>query len=86
MSPKSIYFEAFDDIHKVVLDRISENMASLVQSGIYGTINIDDTTKNGLYVIQFISEVYMLNNNKTIDGQVISAGALGVKAQYICSM
>ena len=31
LTPKSIPFEAFDEIHKVVLDRISENLASSVQ-------------------------------------------------------
>ena len=31
LTPKSTTFEAFDEIHKVVLDRIIENMASLVQ-------------------------------------------------------
>ena len=30
LTPKSIPFEAFDEIHNVVLDRISVNMASLV--------------------------------------------------------
>ena len=64
MSPKSTPFEAFDDIPKVVLDGISENMASSVQSG----------TKNGLYVIQFISEAYTLQNNTTIDGHIVYAG------------
>ena len=49
-------------------------MASLVQSGNYGTINISDTTTNGYYVIKFISEAYMLQNNTTIDGQIIIAG------------
>ena len=44
-------FEAFDEIHQVVLDRRSENMASLLQSGMYGAINIDDTTTNVFYVI-----------------------------------
>ena len=44
ITPKSIPFEASDEIHKVFIDRISENMASLVQSGIYGAINIDDNT------------------------------------------
>ena len=53
----------FDDIHKVVLDGISENMASLVQSGMFGAINTDDTTTNGLYVIQFLTEEYTLQNN-----------------------
>ena len=46
LTPKSIPFGAFDEIHKVVIDRISENTASLVQLGMYGAINIDDTTKN----------------------------------------
>ena len=43
LTPKSIPFEAFDEIHQVVLEGISENMASLVQSGMYGAINTDDT-------------------------------------------
>ena len=42
--------------------------------------------KKGLYVIKFISEAYTLQNNTTIDGKVISAGELVVKAQYLCSM
>ena len=33
LTPKSTPFEAFDDIHKVVLDEITDNMDSLVQSG-----------------------------------------------------
>ena len=45
LTPKSIPSEAFDEIHQVVLDGISENMASLVQSGIYVAINTDDTAK-----------------------------------------
>ena len=44
VTPKSIPYEAFDEIHQVVLDGISENMASLVQSGMYGAINTDDNT------------------------------------------
>ena len=39
LTPKSTPLEEFDEIHKVVLDRISENMASLVQSGMYGASN-----------------------------------------------
>ena len=67
----------------MILDVISENMASLVQSGMYGFINTYEKTSNGLYVIQFLSEAYTLQNNTIIDEQVISAGELVVKAQYI---
>ena len=61
-------------------------MASLVQSGMYGAISTDDTKTNGLYFIQFSSEAYTLQNNTTIYQQVISAGKIFVKAQYICLM
>ena len=52
----------------------------------YSAINTDETTTNGFYVIQFISEAYTLQNDTTIYGQVISAGESVVKAQYLCSM
>ena len=61
-------------------------MASLVQSGMYGSINIYYTTTNEFYVIPFISESYTLQNNTQIDGRFISSGELVVKEQYICSM
>ena len=52
----------------------------------YGDNNTDYTTKKGLYIIQFLSQAYTIQNNTTIDGQVISAVKLVVKAQYLCSM
>ena len=65
------------------IDGISENMVSLVQLGMYGAINTYDTTTNGFYVIQFLSDEYTLQNNTSIYGQVIYAGELVVKAQYL---
>ena len=61
-------------------------MASLVESGKYGSINTTDTTTNGFYVIMFTSEAYTLQDNTKIYGQIITAGELVVKAQYLCSM
>ena len=84
LTPKSIPSDAFDEIHHVVLDGISENMASSVQSGMYCAIKTYYNTLNGFYVIQFISEAYTLQNNTTINGQVISSGELVFKAQYLC--
>ena len=47
----------------------------------YGAINTYYTTTNGFYFIQFLSETYTLQNNKTTDGQVIYASELVVNAQ-----
>ena len=61
-------------------------MALLVESGKYGYINTTDTATNGFYVIMFTSEVYTLQDNTTIDGQIITACKFVVKAQCLSSM
>ena len=61
-------------------------MASLVASGKYVSINTTDTKTNGFYVIIFTSEVYTIQDNTTIDVNIITAGELVVKAQYLCSV
>ena len=61
-------------------------MASLVQYGKYCAINTSYTLTNILYVIMLKSEAYTLQNNRTIDRQIITAEEFVVGAQYICSM
>ena len=86
MSPKSTSSDTFDEIHQVVLDGISDDMALLVESGKYGAINTTDTSTNVFYVILFTSGAYTLQENTKIYGQIINAGELVVKAQYLFSM
>ena len=61
-------------------------MASLVESDKYGAINTTDTSTNGFYVIMFKTGTYTLQENTTIYGQIITAGELVVKTQYIFYM
>ena len=86
MSSKSISYDTFDEVHHVVIDGISDNMASLFESGTYRAISTTYTSTNGFYVIMFTSGAYILQENTTIDGQIITAVELVVKAQYLCSM
>ena len=79
MSSKSTFSDTFDGIHQVVLDGISDNMASLVESGKYGAINTTYTSTNGFYVIMFISGEYTAQENTTIDGKIITARELVAK-------
>ena len=60
MLSNSTSSDIIDEIHKVVLDGISDNMASLVESGKYGAINTTDTSTNVFYVIMFTSGAYTL--------------------------
>ena len=86
LSPKSSSSDTFDEIYQVFLDRISYNMASLVESRKYGAIYTTDTFTNGFYVIIFTSGSYTLQENTTIYGHFITAGELVVKEQYLCYM
>ena len=86
MSPKSTSYDIFYEIHQVVLDGISDNIDSLVESGKCEPINKTDTSTNGFYVIMFTSGEYTLQENTTIDVQVITSGELAVKEKYLCSM
>ena len=71
MSHKSTPFDAFDEIHQVILDRIIDNMASSVQSGKYGAINRTDTVTNEFYITMITPEAYTLQDNTTVGGQII---------------
>ena len=86
LSQKSDPYDAFDEIQQVVLDGISDNTASLVESGKYSAIDTTDTATNVFYVIMFTSEAYKLKYNTTIDGKIITARELVVKSQYLCYM
>ena len=86
MSHKATTSEAFEEIHKVFLDGISDNITSLVQSGNYGAMNTTDTSTMGYCVIKFVSEAYTLQEETTCDGQIISAGELVFKSQYLSCM
>ena len=86
LSSKSNSSDTFDEIHQFVLDGISDNMASLVESVKYGAINTTYTSTNGFYVIMFTPGAYILKENTSIDGQIITAGELVVKRKYLCSM
>ena len=74
MSRKSTPSDTFYQKNEVVLDGIIDNMASLVESGKYGSINTIEKTTNEFYVIMFTSGAYTLQENTTIYGQIITAG------------
>ena len=52
--------EEFSDMHKVVLDGISANMTSLVQTEKYGAINAADPRIIGYYALKYITDNFTL--------------------------
>ena len=78
-SSESTSSYTFDEIPQVVIDGISDNMSSFIESGKYGAINTTHSSTNGFYVIMFTSGAYTLKENTRIDGQIITAGEFVVK-------
>ena len=56
--------EDFYEVHKFLLDGISDNMSALVHNGKYGVINTADPTKMGYYFVKLLSEPYTLQYEK----------------------
>ena len=83
LSHKSTTSEAFEEINQFFLDVISNHMASLVQNGRYGAMNTTDTSTMRYYVIKFVSETYILQEDTTCNGKIISSGEIVVKTQYL---
>ena len=83
---KTTSIEDFGTVHELVLDGISENMASLVQLGKYRSIYAAYLTTMGYYVIKYRYEPYTLQEEQTTHGQVSKAGELVVKSEYLSLM
>ena len=60
LSNKATTQEDIDKIFHVVLYGISENMAELMKTDKYGSINTTYSSTIGYYVVEFISEAYTL--------------------------
>ena len=85
-SHKETSFEDIYKIHQILLDRISEYMATLMKTGYYGGINTTETTTMGSYVIRFMSESYIKEEDTMYDKNISSPSYLFFKAQYMNCM
>ena len=53
-----------------------QNTAKNIQFGSIGAIDVYDKHTHGYYMVEFTSLPYTLQENKTIDGQIINASEL----------
>ena len=86
LSHRAITSELFEEIRRVSLYVISNNMALLVQSDKYGSMNTTYSTTMGYYVINCFSEAYTLQEDTTCYGQIGTSGELVSIAHYIRCM
>ena len=78
--------EYFDDIRKVFLEYISENMASFGQTRKYGAINAADTTTMGYFIVKYVYDASTIHEDMTTKWQVSKAGELKIISEYLITM
>ena len=78
-SNKTTKGEEFEEFHQVIIDGISDNMASLVQPNQYRAMNTTYSTKLGYYVAKHVSKDYTLKEDTTRDRKIIAADEISVK-------
>ena len=61
-------------------------MASLVHTGIYGSINASDPTTMRYYTVRYIYGNFILQEDTTIGVYVSKEGGLLFRAEYLSSM
>ena len=60
----------------LLLYGVFNNTARTIQVGSIGAIYTDNRHSHGYYMVEFTSFPYTLQENKTIDGQIINASEL----------
>ena len=71
--------EYYEDINQTILDGNVMNMSLICIEVEYGAINNNDSLCHGYYTIKFSSFPYNLQEDLSIDGQVISSGKIVCK-------
>ena len=67
-------------VHKIVLDNISANMVSLVQTGKYGAAHAEYPKTLVCYVVNYVSYTFTLHEDITTYGRVNKEGKVLVRA------
>ena len=83
LTNKNTSNEDFDNIHKVFLDDISDNMTSLTNTGKYGAINKAYPTTMIYYVVKYMDEYFTLQEDITTDRQISKIGELALIYYYL---
>ena len=69
-----------------MLNGISANMVSLLNTGKYDAINSEDPTMLGYYILKYLYAPFTLQYYITTYGRVGKAGGLVVKSEYFSIM
>ena len=81
---KSTSEETFEEVHKIVLNGMTESKAELIFADGYGAVAADDVKTAGYYIVRFTSPAYTLQEAHTSkEGDTFDVGELVADAVYL---
>ena len=74
--------ENYKHINRAIVDGNVMNMSLIIMKVKYGTIDTDDSSCHGYYIIKFSLSLYTLQSYFSIDSQVISSNEMVCEGNY----
>ena len=75
--------ECLEEIHKVLVQSIGNNMAEFVEINYYGAVSTNDSRADGFYVVKFVESPHTLQEEVEMNAKIIESGSLVCAAYYI---
>ena len=75
--------ECFEEIHKILVQSIGNNMTELVEINWYGVVDTNDSRADGFYVVKFVESPHMLQEEVEVNDEIIESGSLACAAHYM---
>eukprot|EP00957_Ditylum_brightwellii_P112893 8608077-Ditylum_brightwellii.AAC.1 len=75
--------ESFEEVHKILVQSIGNNMAELIEIDYYGAVNTSDSRADGSYVVKFVESPHTLQEEVEVNDTVIETGSLVCAAHYM---
>ena len=75
--------ECFEEIHKILVQSIGNNMAEFVEINCYGAVDTYDSRADGFYVLKFAESPHTLQEEVEVNDKIIESGSLVCAAHYM---
>ena len=75
--------ECFEEIHKILVQYIGNNMAELVEINCYGAVNTNGSRADGFYVVKFVENHHTLKEEVEVNDKITESGSLMCAAHYM---
>eukprot|EP00957_Ditylum_brightwellii_P033571 2544684-Ditylum_brightwellii.AAC.1 len=75
--------DEIEDINKSILISLADSMGMLIKESNYGAVNANDQRTDGFNIVNFLSTLYTLQHDESVDNEISEALFLVTDAEYM---